>query len=310
MSSVSLGNGVNIRQEDSSSVQISKVSREFPLENQEERKPPSQTTFAVEITGVKGMMDAGRLPCEILDLTIHGIESSELCRRTMKLLANAKRILVIAGAGISVAAGIPDFRSSTGLFASLRADTKYKPSGKALFDASVYQSEAGTQSYNEMIQSLHTLTSDANPTSFHHFLDKISPRLLRLYTQNIDSLENRFPSLSTIVPLPQKSPWPKTIQLHGDLNFASCSKCHWIGSLDPCQLSSNGEAGCQECKVADDVRQVVGKRCLGVGMIRPRVVLYNEPNPDAVCHFWNETKCRMLLELCQMQTFDRDRRRI
>jgi len=84
-------------------------------------------------------MDAGRLPCEILDLTIHGIESSELCRRSMKFLAEAKRIIVVAGAGISVAAGIPDFRSSTGLFASLKADTKYKPSGKALFDASVYQ---------------------------------------------------------------------------------------------------------------------------------------------------------------------------
>ena len=132
-----------------------------------------------------------------------------------------------------------------------------------------------------MIQSLHSLTSKAGPTTFHSFLDKISPRLLRLYTQNIDSLENRFESLSTTVPLPQKAPWPKTIQLHGDLNFATCSKCHWVGALDPTQLST-GEIGCEECKVADDVRQVVGKRCQGVGMIRPRVVLYHETNPDAV----------------------------
>jgi len=145
-----------------------------------------------------------------------------------------------------------------------------------------WKSEAGTQSYNEMIHSLHKLTSEANPALFHTFLDKISSRLLRLYTQNIDSLENRFPSLSTTVPLPTKGPWPKTIQLHGDLNFATCSKCRWVGPLDPSQLSSNGEIGCQECIVADDVRQVVGKRCLGIGMIRPRVVLYNEPNPDAV----------------------------
>jgi NAD+-dependent protein deacetylase SIR2 len=133
-----------------------------------------------------------------------------------------------------------------------------------------------------MIQSLHAITSEAKPTPFHSFLDQISPRLLRLYTQNIDSLENRFPSLSTLVPLPQKGPWPKTIQLHGDLKHATCSKCHWIGALDPDELSSTGETGCKECQVADDVRQVVGKRCQGVGMIRPRVVLYHEPNPDAV----------------------------
>ena len=79
------------------------------------------------------------LPYEVLDLAIDGISSSELCRNTMKLFANAKRIIVVAGAGISVAAGIPDFRSSTGLFSTLKADTKFKPSGKALFDASVYK---------------------------------------------------------------------------------------------------------------------------------------------------------------------------
>ena len=144
------------------------------------------------------------------------------------------------------------------------------------------QSEVGTQSYNEMISSLHTMTTAANPTPFHIFLDKISPRLQRVYTQNIDSLENRFAMLSTKVPLPLKAPWPKTIQLHGDLSYAVCSKCRWVGTLDPSQLSSTSEMGCMECRVADDVRQVVGKRCQGVGIIRPRVVLYNEPNPDAV----------------------------
>lgn len=144
------------------------------------------------------------------------------------------------------------------------------------------QSEAGTQSYNEMITSLHKMTKNAGPTSFHAFLDSISPRIQRIYTQNIDSLENRFATLATKVPLPLKGPWPKTIQLHGDVHFAVCSKCHWVGPLDPLQLSSAEEMGCKECEVADGVRQVVGKRCQGVGIIRPRVVLYNETNPDAV----------------------------
>src|SRR5262245_2977653 len=99
-----------------------------------------------------------------------------------------------------------------------------------------------------MIESLHALTTQATPTPFHSFLDKISPRLQRLYTQNIDSLENRFPALSTTVPLQQKAPWPKTIQLHGDLNHAACSKCHWIGSLSPSRLVSSEQMACIECR--------------------------------------------------------------
>lgn len=84
------------------------------------------------------------LPYEVLDLSLHGVEATDLCRKTMKLLASAKRIIVVAGAGISVAAGIPDFRSSAGLFSTLKADTKYKPSGKELFDVSVYKVVSST----------------------------------------------------------------------------------------------------------------------------------------------------------------------
>ena len=87
-------------------------------------------------------MEAASFPFEVLDLAMDGVGTSEICKTTMKLLANAKRIIVIAGAGISVAAGIPDFRSPAGLFSTLKADTKYKPSGKALFDASVYRVSA------------------------------------------------------------------------------------------------------------------------------------------------------------------------
>lgn len=44
------------------------------------------------------------------------------------------------GAGISVKAGIPDFRSSDGLFQSLKRDNPKDglSSGKDLFDASVF----------------------------------------------------------------------------------------------------------------------------------------------------------------------------
>jgi len=99
-------------------------------------------TVTVEIPISKlslGSKSRGGVPYEVLDLTISGIQASDIFRATMKLFAKSRRVIVVAGAGISVAAGIPDFRSPEGLFSTLKADTKFKPSGKALFDASVYQ---------------------------------------------------------------------------------------------------------------------------------------------------------------------------
>ena len=49
---------------------------------------------------------------------------------------------LLAGAGISVRAGIPDFRSETGLFQTLKKDHSSLSSGKDLFDASVFNVSA------------------------------------------------------------------------------------------------------------------------------------------------------------------------
>lgn len=46
--------------------------------------------------------------------------------------------MLLLGAGISVQAGIPDFRSQEGLFQSLKKDNPTLSSGKDLFDASVF----------------------------------------------------------------------------------------------------------------------------------------------------------------------------
>ncbi len=47
-------------------------------------------------------------------------------------------VWAVLGAGISVQAGIPDFRSETGLFQTLKKDHSSLSSGKDLFDASVF----------------------------------------------------------------------------------------------------------------------------------------------------------------------------
>ena len=56
------------------------------------------------------------------------------------------------GAGISVQAGIPDFRSSEGLFQSLKKDHPKLVSGKDLFDASnLIVSSSSSQCWNSAV---------------------------------------------------------------------------------------------------------------------------------------------------------------
>ncbi|KAF1953398.1 NAD-dependent histone deacetylase-like protein SIR2 [Byssothecium circinans] len=202
--------------------------------------------------------------------------------RLLKTLHKKRKIVVIAGAGISVAAGIPDFRSSTGLFKSLRNEHKRISSGKDLFDASVYQDDHSTSSFHDMVRNLSQQTKNAQPTEFHHLLATLAHegRLLRLYTQNVDGIDTALEPLRTEVPLPKKNPWPKTVQLHGGLDHMVCSKCHALSDFDAEKFDGPVPPECSICVENDSVRKVAEKRSHGIGRLRPRMVLYNEHNPD------------------------------
>ena len=201
---------------------------------------------------------------------------------------------MIAGAGISTAAGgqscaplpaafelannttVPDFRSSTGMFNTTR-------SGKHLFDASVYQTDESTSSFHDMVRELSRQISDAKPTLFHEMLATLASegRLLRLYTQNVDGIDTSLPPLVTKVPLENKGPWPRTIQLHGSLEQMVCTKCNKLSPFEAALFSGPVPPLCTQCVENDQIRTyVAGKRSHGIGRLRPRMVLYNESNPD------------------------------
>jgi NAD-dependent histone deacetylase SIR2 len=178
---------------------------------------------------------------------------------------------------------VPDFRSSTGLFTTLRGDHKLKGSGKHLFDASVYKHDSSTSSFHDMLRQMAEQTSQAKPTAFHHLLASIAQegRLLRLYTQNIDCLDTNMDPLATTVPLNHKGPWPQTIQLHGGLDKMVCSKCAHLETFDPSLFDGPEPPLCKSCLELEEVRIAhAGKRSHGVGKLRPRIVLYNEHHPD------------------------------
>ncbi len=220
----------------------------------------------------------------------------------LKVLRKRRKIVVIAGAGISTAAGggccaslptacsianettVPDFRSSNGLFNTLRSDNKLKASGKHLFDASVYQTNEATASFHDMVRTLSQLVSDAKPTRFHEMLATLASegRLLRLYTQNVDGIDTSLPPLITKLPLENRGPWPQTIQLHGSLEKMVCTKCNKLSPFEAALFSGPNPPLCTQCVESDQIRtDVAGKRSHGIGKLRPRIVLYNESNPDA-----------------------------
>ena len=239
-----------------------------PARKRRKIEPSTRTTQHLDLTSDNTQSQYDR--SEALDLMLHA-------------LRKRRKIVVVAGAGISVSAGIPDFRSSHGLFRSLPGEHKIKGSGKELFDASVYKDDSSTSSFHDMVRKLSRMSASAKPTLFHRLIARLAKenRLLRLYTQNVDGLENGLEPLQTEVPLSHKAPWPRTIQLHGGLDKMMCQKCRHISDFQPHLFEGPDPPPCPECVTHDALRTThAGKRSHGVGRLRPRMVLYNEQNPD------------------------------
>ena len=159
-----------------------------------------------------------------------------------------------------------------------------KASGKQLFDASVYQTDASTSSFHDMVRTLSSVVNGAEATAFHHLLATLAHegRLLRLYSQNVDGIDVELEPLRTEIPLPKKGPWPRTVQLHGSLKKMVCVKCGDLKDFDSTLFDGPSPPSCGSCFDLDKVRtEEAGKRSHGIGKLRPRMVLYNEHNPDA-----------------------------
>lgn len=135
-----------------------------------------------------------------------------------------------------------------------------------------------------MVSTMSKLTREAKPTAFHHMLATIAheDRLLRLYSQNVDGIDTGLEPLRTRTPLAKvDGKWPRTVQLHGGLEKMVCSKCHELSNLEPDLFDGPIAPLCNNCTQINDIRTIhEGKRSHGIGRLRPRMVLYNEHNPD------------------------------
>eukprot|EP01012_Entosiphon_sulcatum_P021493 TRINITY_DN2630_c0_g1_i1.p1 TRINITY_DN2630_c0_g1~~TRINITY_DN2630_c0_g1_i1.p1 ORF type:complete len:588 (-),score=126.87 TRINITY_DN2630_c0_g1_i1:60-1784(-) len=126
----------------------------------------------------------------------------------------AKKIIVMSGAGLSTAAGIPDFRSpGTGLYDNLQ---KYNlPHPTAVFEIGYFFENPVP--FCQLARELIPQDGRFLPTLCHYFITLLQRKgiLLRNYTQNIDTLE-RHAGIETEF----------LVEAHGSFHSASCTSTH------------------------------------------------------------------------------------
>ncbi|KAI3327461.1 DHS-like NAD/FAD-binding domain-containing protein, partial [Ustulina deusta] len=197
-------------------------------------------------------------------------------------LSSARKIVAIAGAGISTAAGIPDFRSSGGLYAD---GTLFKEA--AFFDSRRAQ-------LLKTALRIRDLAVSCEPTETHRWLASLQSKLLRCYTQNVDMLEAKA-----------GMDWEvDCIPLHGSLANLKCHLCHeayeWQDYrchieeyiIKDCNTeNSDTEDGndedelmlplpCPRCNGRFEARKEAGMRLLPIGQLRPSMVMLDETHPQ------------------------------
>jgi NAD-dependent SIR2 family protein deacetylase len=165
-----------------------------------------------------------------------------------------KKVLVVTGAGVSVAAGIPDFRSpGSGLYDNLH---KYNlPYPEAIFDVDFY--EQNPQPFVTLAKEIWPGVN-YRPTLTHCFLSLLDKKgmLLRVYTQNIDGLE-------AVAGVSEE----KMVECHGHFRSAACIKCGAAFDANVCQSSMIDRGEAPKCNLCG-------------GLVKPDIVFFNEVMPS------------------------------
>uniref|UniRef100_A0A0A9YF61 NAD-dependent deacetylase HST1 n=1 Tax=Lygus hesperus TaxID=30085 RepID=A0A0A9YF61_LYGHE len=133
-----------------------------------------------------------------LQVPQHGTNPITSLQDVVHCVQNSKQILIVSGAGISVAAGIPDFRSIYGIYNTLK-NTNVPEISDWLVDFDVdnlFNLETFLQRPQPFYTFLYTMLlwcKDIQPTRMHQFFHQLqrNNQLLRIYTQNVDMLEKK-----------------------------------------------------------------------------------------------------------------------
>ncbi len=156
-----------------------------------------------------------------------------------EIINRSSKIVFFGGAGVSVPSGIPDFRSSTGLFQEKGEFSPEEILSRTFFE---HYPQKFFRFYKDKM-----IFPDAKPNRAHYALAKLEEqgKVLGIITQNIDGLH-------------QEAGSKKVYELHGSIRKNYCMKC--LRSYD-----------LQTMLEAEEL-----PHCQCGGIIRPDVVLYEE----------------------------------
>jgi len=159
-----------------------------------------------------------------------------------EIIADSDNIVFFGGAGVSTESGIPDFRSEDGIYKTLE---KYGAPPEIILSRSYFERDPRVfyKYYKENL-----IHQEAQPNDAHLALAKLEEmgKLKAVITQNIDGLH-------------QKAGSKNVLELHGSILRNNCLACE--NSYDLNHIIKSEEL----------------PRCSCGGLIKPDVVLYEEP---------------------------------
>lgn len=163
-----------------------------------------------------------------------------------EILNNTKRLVVFTGAGISCPAptNIPDFRSSNGLYSELYGNIR----PEEIISHSFFM--RNTKMFYEFYGD-KMVYKDAMYNKAHKFFANLEKKMdVAVVTQNIDGLH-------------QKAGSTRVYELHGSVWRNYCMKCNKYYDLNDINVNDVPYCSCG-------------------GIIKPDVVLYEEPLNDSI----------------------------
>jgi len=165
---------------------------------------------------------------------------NEKLNELKKIIKNSEYIVFFGGAGVSTESGIPDFRSSTGIY---HEDYKFSPEEVVSHSFYVKHPKEFYEFYKAKL-----CYPNAKPNECHKTLVKLEKqgKLKAIITQNIDGLHQKAGSINVI-------------ELHGSTLRNYCEDCNAFYDLDYV-LKQKDVPICSKCG----------------GTIKPDVVLYEE----------------------------------
>ena len=181
---------------------------------------------------------------------------TESRERARALLADARAVVVLTGAGVSAESGVPTFRGPGGLWKSFRPDELATPEAFARDPRLVWEWYAWRRA----------LVSDCLPNAAHRALAEWALRResVTIVTQNVDGLHARAAREAAV----GRDPAPALpVEVHGSLLRDRCSGCD--ARTTPVAVDATSAATLPRCT-----------HCRS--LLRPDVVWFGEMLDEAV----------------------------